>query len=97
MEYVPFDTRYDAFLELGKTEREALQADYRENNQEWLEVKREELEANYIVVNGRTGEVVRSGDLDDFPENSWLEKFAEDSGDVPIPYVMDFLIEETVA
>ncbi len=97
MEYVPFGKSYDEFLELGATERDAHQADYMGRNRDWFEAKLAELNADYVVVNGRTGDVVISGALGDFPEYSWLEEFAEASGDIPINYVMKTPIEETVA
>ena len=73
MEYKPFMVSLEEFFTLDEETRDKLTIEYYSANRRWFHTKLRELNAEYLVIGGTSGNVYRYGSLQNFPEEEELE------------------------
>ena len=94
MEYIPFPVSVEKFLALEEKARDDLTIAYYNTNRNWLNDKLAELNVTYLVVGGASGRIYRYGNLQDFPEEKYLEEILRKTKELPFAWTPDPVVEE---
>jgi len=96
MEYKPFMVSLEEFFTLDEETRDKLTIEYYSANRRWFHTKLRELNAEYLVIGGTSGNVYRYGSLQNFPEEEELEAISRRTKELPFAWTIEPITEEVV-
>ena len=97
MDYKPFEYSWREVIVKSGAEKSELGMGHLRDNYPWALRELDGLNADYVVVGGRTGEVYRSGSIGDYPNDCELANLAYETNEVPFVFQIDTSPEELAA